>query len=87
MKYLELINQSSEESAKADNELCAAEAKLNVEAEILDLRKKLASQMRNLEEAKRSRAFDIKAIYQLQCQIDLNKRAIEHHEQILKDLF
>ena len=87
MKYIDRLNVTAEESAKKNNELVAEEASLNLQTEVLNTKRQIASAEQTLEAAKCARPFSAEKVYSAQNTIDLLKRKLDAYSQISKELF
>lgn len=85
--YLQRINESADATAKKNNALCAKEAKLNLQTEMLNAERDKAKYERELELALKAVPFSPQACYNIQTSIDLVTRKFNHYENMLNQLF
>ena len=86
-KYLDLINESAEETAKTNNNLVAEEASLSLQAAIVDSKKQLATCETAYAQAMRLIPFNANALYCACNSIELTKRKIEKLKALHSELF
>lgn len=92
MKYLEYQNQEQEEvekiKAKEANEAAKADAILNVEKVLLEIKTKLANKTKSLRHEKYTKDnFSAKKIYEISNEIDLLNRESEFYTKLKEELF
>jgi hypothetical protein len=87
MKYLDLLNEKAEETAKANNVLVAETAQLNVAQKTLACKKQLAALNVKLAEYRRAKDFNPESIFATHNAIELTKREIAFYEELNKELF
>jgi hypothetical protein len=87
MKYLDLLNETAEETAKANNVLVAESAQLSIMQKTLACKKVLADKTSLLAGLIRSKDFNPEEIFRTNNAIELAKREITYYEELTKKLF
>ncbi len=62
MKYIDLLNQSAEETAKQNNSLIAEEASLNLQHALFSIKKELANKASCINTLKQQKTLNFDAI-------------------------
>jgi len=87
MKYLDLLNQNAEETAKSNNTFVAESANIAVQSAILVCKQKSATLKGDIETAKRAIPFSAKTVVNLQMQLALNEKELVMLTDLQKELF
>jgi hypothetical protein len=87
MKYLELLNQSAEETAKTNNELINEEYSIAIQQEIFNCKKEIAGVTSSILRAKQSLNLDFVLIVSSQNKVDLLTRKYNQLLELQKELF
>jgi hypothetical protein len=87
MKYLELLNQTAEETAKTNNELISEEYSIALQQEIFKCKKDMAGIMSSIQKAKQCVPLDFVFIVQSQNKADLLQRQYNQLLELQKELF
>lgn len=87
MKYLERINRSAEDAAKANNGLVAKESDINLQAAILQKEKEHAALQAQLEIEKSALPLNPDRLLQLQKNVDIVNKSLAYLINLQKELF
>jgi hypothetical protein len=87
MKYLELLNQTAEETAKQTNELLAEEASIGLQSKLFEVKKKLAGKSSLLTQLKSSKELNFTTIVSTLNDIQLLEREQKQLITLQKELF
>jgi hypothetical protein len=87
MKYIEILNQSSEAANLEENKLVADEVNLNLQSEMLNCRKEIAKLKNHITILKRQKPLNISAIICTTNSLQLKERELVQLENLLNELF
>lgn len=87
MKYLELINQTAEETAKNNNKLVAEEADLSLQTAILNVKKEISQATTKIQVAKSAVPFRPEAVLAAHNEKALLERSLEYYNSLKQELF
>jgi len=87
MKYLDLLNQTAEETAKSNNVMIAEEANIAMQSSILACKRQLAEAERMHKESLKRVPFNPEECYKTENTHDLLERKLKSLTNIQKALF
>ena len=87
MKYLELINQSADETAKSNNALVAEAGDLALQSSMLECKKQIAEQKSKIAVLKSAIPFNAKNTIDALNKLDLLERELKQYQQLKEELF
>ncbi len=87
MKYLDLLNQNAEETAKTNNSFVAESANISIQSALLVCKQKSAALKNDIDTAKRAIPFSAKTVVNLQMQLALNEKELVLLTELQKELF
>lgn len=87
MKYIEILNQTAEETAKSNNELIAESANIQMQSAILNTKKEIAKKEAYINTLKQSRELNVSAIVIASNELALAKREQEQLIALQTELF
>lgn len=87
MKYLNLLNQTTEEKEKKNNVLIAKEAKLNLQTVQLRIEREIASKEIAMEKLKGCNPFRPELLYAVYNELQLLQREQKFYSSLEEELF
>ena len=87
MKYIDLLNQTAEETTKQSNQLIAEEASLNLQHEIFSVKKALATNANYINILKQNKSLNFNAIITAMNDRDLLNRKYGQLVELQNELF
>lgn len=86
-KYIDRLNESTEQKNTANNFLSAEESQISLQSEQLRCKKELASLKNQLESLKGCKPLNIKSIYDINNRVSLLERELAFYDNLMKELF
>lgn len=87
MKYLELISQNAEETAKSNNTLVAEEANLTIQSAILNCKRDISQCSQQLTDIKKAVPFHVPNLIEITNRLQLLERKLQMMNELHKELF
>jgi hypothetical protein len=87
MKYIDILNQSADEKAAANNVLTNEEANLALQSEILSTKRQLSAHESVLNDSFRVKKINFTVICDIKDDITMLQRKLEQLEQLKNELF
>lgn len=87
MKYLDLISQGAEETAKSNNALVAEEASLATQSAILNCKREISQATMHLANSKKATPFNIIDVIGATNTLQLLERKLNVLNELHKELF
>jgi len=87
MKYIELLNQTAEETAKINNELIAEEASINLQSTLFNIKRNLVEKVTLIARLKQCKNLNFGAIVAANNEYELLLREQKQLQELQSELF
>lgn len=87
MKYIDILNQTADDTAAANNVLINEEAQLNLQSAMLNCKKEVAQKSNRLKRLKASTDINFTDIISVQNELYLLQRKLNQLDELQKELF